>query len=1072
LEYLKLALRQPNAYRTILAVTFTNKATQEMKGRVLQYLHQVAKAESSPIRTKLAQELTLSEAELSRQAGQCLQRLLHGYSYFSVMTIDAFFQKVVRGFAREMGLQAGFTVELDLNRVLDEVIDQLLEKVGEKQYSSIRRWLTRFAEEKIESGSSWDFRKEIKQLAQELFKENYREMALSSSATVTPQSAESLLQQLRELQQAFETRMADLGKATLNVLEQHQLDVNDFSYGKSGVVGYLTKIADGTQFTPTKRVLLAQENLESWAKKTDPQRDHLLSVAAELHPYLIEALDFYNEAGPLYHSAVQMQRFMYTYGILNHLEEQLDQYKRENDVMLISDAPTFLKDIIGKDDTPFIYEKIGSYYQHFLIDEFQDTSGLQWMNFRPLVENSLDSGNRNLVVGDVKQSIYRWRGGDWQLLLHKIQQDVQEWRTEIRELNHNFRSRQHVLEFNNALFQAAAQELFLYITNELMADVADEPLREQLLQQASVLQAAYLDVDQKLPATYHPSDDWHGHVKIKLLEDAQCLDETGEPIHWRTHVCTHLPGMVESLQAEGYAARDIAFLVRNKRDGQAVVDTFMQYKHEGKAQSDFNYEVVSSESLMLASSLTVSLLVELMRFLDNTNDAIVRSSILYKYHRLTSPELHSDTLHALFSKQNDKEDLSNFFQQLPPDFELYQTYLNKLPIYELVENLVLIYELGQNSEKAYLQAFQDAVLQYSLTEQGDLRSFLVWWDERGANSSAQVSEVTDAMRVMTIHKAKGLQFKIVILPFCDWSLDHQPFSTNILWTYPQDPTLANAGLVPMKYTSQLTQTVFTEDYYEEKIRIHMDHLNLLYVAFTRAEEGLYAFARPVPKRNGVFPLNGIANLLRVVLPDLEQSDSLAGWDEMGQLYEAGSFPSGTSSSQPDPSVIGLSDYSSVRWRDRLRVRPLSRGFFVTKVGTVSNVALLQQLLIQLPSANQLNRQLEKIAFERGLTDQERKTLQDQATSFINKSEVRDWYQPHQPLLIQRPLLTKPNRTVVLDRALVASSNITVINFYTHHDESEKTKSLTMAKGYLVAHYESVEMFLVNVSCLNIKKLSL
>ncbi len=173
LEYLKLALRQPNAYRTILAVTFTNKATQEMKGRVLQYLHQVAKADESALRAVLAQELKLSEVELSLKAEQTLQYLLHGYSYFSVMTIDAFFQKVVRGFAREMGLQAGFTVELDLNRVLDEVIDRLLEAVGEKQNRSVRRWLTRFAEEKVESGSSWDFRKEMKELARELFKENY-----------------------------------------------------------------------------------------------------------------------------------------------------------------------------------------------------------------------------------------------------------------------------------------------------------------------------------------------------------------------------------------------------------------------------------------------------------------------------------------------------------------------------------------------------------------------------------------------------------------------------------------------------------------------------------------------------------------------------------------------------------------------------------------------------------------------------------------------------------------------------------------------------------------------------------
>ncbi|MEO0334321.1 MAG: 3'-5' exonuclease, partial [Bacteroidota bacterium] len=364
-------------------------------------------------------------------------------------------------------------------------------------------------------------------------------------------------------------------------------------------------------------------------------------------------------------------------------------------------------------------------------------------------------------------------------------------------------------------------------------------------------------------------------------------DDEGQPTGWRDYVRARLPEMIENLQSEGYAAKNIAFLVRNKRDGQAVVDTFMQYKHEGKDQPAYNYEVISSESLVLTSSLTVGLLVELMRFLDNDQDEIARSSVLYKYCQLTSHESSSDELHTIFGSEDDEE-LVSFFQQLPTDFAKYYGYLNKLPVYELVENLVLIFNLGQYQEKAYLQAFQDTVLQYSLTERGDLRSFLVWWDERGSNSSAQISEETDAMRVMTIHKAKGLQFKIVIIPFCDWELDHQPLKTNILWASPQNPELANVGLVPMKYSSQLTQTVFSREYYEEKIRIHIDHLNLLYVAFTRAEEGLYAFARPKAKGKN-YPVNGIANLLYNILPELEieRADSLAGWDEMGQVFEVG-----------------------------------------------------------------------------------------------------------------------------------------------------------------------------------------
>ncbi len=1075
-EYLKLSLRHPQAYRNILAVTFTNKATQEMKGRVLQYLHQVAKADSSPLRETLAIELDLSELELSLKAETTLQNLLHGYSHFSVMTIDSFFQKVVRGFAREMGLQAGFKVELDINRVLDEVIDQLLLDIGETQHKEVRRWLTRFAEEKVESGKSWDFRREIKELAKELFKENYREKH-DQTVGLPTQSVSELLKQLREMQQAFEKHMASIGQAALDLMNQHQADVSDFAYGSSGVAGYFTKITEGSSFLPTSRVLQASNNLESWVSKKNPDRERLLSVASQLVSQMEEALEAYDEYGALYQSAVQMQRFMYAYGILNHLESEIDQYKRENDLMLISDAPVFLQEIIGKDDTPFIYEKIGSYYQHFLIDEFQDTSGLQWMNFRPLVENSLDAGNQNLVVGDVKQSIYRWRGGDWQLLLNTIQQDMQEWRTEVRQLDHNFRSRRNILEFNNALFQAVPETLFQYITAGL-DDLVDQELRQQLLQQAEMLQQAYQDVTQKLPATYDHQAGWHGHVRVELLDDDHCMDEEGQPIGWRDYIQTQLPEMVENLQSEGYAAKNIAFLVRNKRDGQSVVDTFMRYKHAGRTKPDYNYEVISSESLVLTSSLSVGLLVELMRFLDNDQDEIVRSSILHKYRQLTCHENSSDELHTIFGSEDDEE-LSSFFQQLPTDFAKYYGYLNKLPVYELVENLVLVFDLGQYNEKAYLQAFQDTVLQYSLTERGDLRSFLVWWDESGSNNSAQISEEMDAMRVMTIHKAKGLQFKVVIVPFCDWQLDHQPLKTNILWASPQNPELANVGLVPVKYSSQLTQTVFSQEYYEEKIRIHMDHLNLLYVAFTRAEEGLYAFARPKAKGKN-YPVNGIANLLRNILPELEVNgaDALAGWDEMGQVFEVGErrterFPAGNGEQNGSPPKLEiekrnteLSEYSSARWRNRLSVRPLSRGFFSAGV---SQVVLMQQLLIQLPSADQLENQLEKIAFERGLTSNERQKLREQAHTFLAKSEPANWYKPHQKLLIQRPLLMVRHRSVILDRVVQDGKRVTAINFYTHLDEPEKTEALSIAKGYLSSQYERADLYLVNVNHLEVRK---
>ncbi len=1075
LEYLKLALRQPLAYRSILAVTFTNKATQEMKGRIIQYLYEIAKTKDGSLRQALAESLNTTELELSLEAENVLRHLLHGYSYFSVMTIDSFFQKVVRGFAREMGLQAGFKIELDIDKVLDAVIDDLLLVIGEPEHRSLRRWLTRFAEEKVEAGNSWDFRREIKELARELFKESYWEKRSNlADIAVNQQSTAQLLKKLRELQSAFEQHMADIGRAGLQVLQQEGASVEDFAYGRNGVAGYFIKIAEGQSYSPTARVLAGRENIEAWVSQKNPRREKMLTIAAQLHAQLEKALDAYQEYGPLYYSVVHLQRFMYAYGILHHLREQIDSYKRENDLMLISDAPVFLQDIIGKDDTPFIYEKIGSYYQHFLIDEFQDTSGLQWMNFRPLVENSLDAGHPNLVVGDVKQSIYRWRGGDWQLLLETIQQDAQEWRTQVKNLDHNYRSLRNIVAFNNALFETAPAVLYQYLTEEV-EKVENDTLRERLMAQTSVLLRAYEDVSQKLPDTYDHYAEWHGHVRIEMLDEDYCQDEDGNQLDWRSYVQQQLPGLIESLQDEGYSAKDIAFLVRDRRDGQAVVDTFMQYKNEGKARSNYNYEVISPESLFLQSSLSVNLLVELMRFLDNSEDAIVRNSIVYKYRKLSQKSLESQVLHQIFSKQKE-ESLEEFFQELPANFHTLYPFLNKLPIYELVENLVQIFDVGSFEEKAYLQAFQDLVLEYSLTERGDLHTFLDWWEEQGINSSVQLSEEVNAMRVMTIHKAKGLQFKIVIIPFCDWALDHYPFKTNVLWSHPQDSPLAGMGLLPMKYSSQLTETLFSEEYYEEKIRVHLDHLNLLYVAFTRAEEGLYAYARPTPTKKGKFQLKGTANLLRTVLPDLSLADSdpLAGWDEMGQIYEAGTYPNRKSDEIYHEPPLTMLEYSSVRWRNRLSVRPLSRGFFPAdaSLGKVSQVALLQQVLIQLREIDDLDAQIEQLSFERGLTGWEQRQLREKLNHFLTRPTVASWYQPTVTLFIQRTLFSKVDtRSYLVDRVLFEKHRVTVINFFTQYDQEEKRLSLETATTHLKQSQSEVQSYLVDVSQLVLEKVA-
>ncbi len=1080
LEYLTLALQQPTAYRKILAVTFTNKATQEMKSRIVNFLNQLANGQNEPLRQELERRTGLVNATLIEQAQHVLRQLLHGYSYFAVMTIDSFFQKVVRAFAREMDLQAGFSIEIDQGKVLEEVIDQLLLTLGEQSHRKLRQWLTRFAEEKVETGQTWDFRRDIKTLAYELFKEDYKQQQAQEGASSTVDMTVTL-QQLRTQQQQFEQQMAQYGQQALTVMERYALTVDDFAHGKSGVAGYFLKLVDASGYEPGKRVLAAAGDATKWSSKSSQQREQIVTAAEDgLLTLLDEVLNYYQDRALVYYSCVELSRFVYTYGILNHLETQLQTYQRERDLMLISDAPLFLKDIIGQDDTPFIYEKIGTTYEHFLIDEFQDTSGLQWTNFRPLVENSLNAGHRNLVVGDVKQSIYRWRGGDWQLLLEKIQQDVADYQTEVRDLDRNYRSRRHIVDFNNALFTQLSELLYQTMVGRLNEDdVPDEGMRQFLLSRAEIVRHAYTQVGQQLPPDYR--GDWHGHVRIQLLEKEQLVEEE-EETHWKDYVKEQLPHMVETLQDQGYALQDIAFLVRNKREGREVAQTFMDYKHQGHARQGYRYEVISPESLFLNASLTVGLLVDVLRFLDNPTDRIARGSVVHKYRRIRQLPQDSPTLHRIFAAAgvdrrktaDEAEELAAFYKELPSDFQRFQDYLNKLPLYELVENLIRIFDLGVTSETVYLQAFQDAVLNFTRVEQGDLHSFLQWWDERGQETSVQVAEAVDAMRIMTIHKAKGLQFRVVILPFCTWDTDHHPSQTNILWTRTLTPPLQELGLMPMRYSKKLINTVFRQDYYEELIRVHIDNLNLLYVAFTRAEECLYAFAPPKGSKNG-YSLDSVANALRQSFSSPSLSDKHIAlddhFDETDNVLELGVAPH-TTQADYQKKTFSLTSYPSVRWRDRLMVRPTSHGYFNAVASnnslTINLITLLRALLVRMEHAHELEQHLQDIYYERGITLAERERLQRHAEGTLKHPLLRKWYETEDTVKIQRTLLTGNQHYVCPDRVMIDDEQATVVHFGLADEQAEHTKVVKQSCAVLQQlGYTLVKGYWVNVQALEV-----
>ena len=1080
-EYLTLALRAPQYFRSILAVTFTNKATQEMKTRIIEKLHELTEGKPTPMLTELQEATGLPPAELQERAQQVLSAILHNYSYFAVSTIDSFFQTVIRSFAREVGLQAGFKVELEQEKVLEDLIDLLLKDVEKDQ--QLQRWLIQYATDRVDEGYTWDIRQDIKNLANEIFREDFKrhEKKLQDIAR-DPDRFLFFLRQLKELRQSFEHRMKVLGEEAFQIIDDYGLEVGDFSSGTSGVAGYFLNILpDKGKYEPGVRARNALHEVEKWYTKASKKKEVIeAAVLGGLNEKLQQALDLYDNEYTKYNTAKQVLRFVYTFGILASLTDKLRQYREDHDLMLISDASVFLRDIIGQNDTPFIYEKTGSHYQHFLIDEFQDTSGFQWDNFRPLVANSVATGNYNLVVGDTKQSIYRWRGGDWQLLLNQVEMDIGLEQTANVELSHNWRSCREIIAFNNQVFYHAAEtvkELYL----EQVAEVGDEAEEQVLNFEGNQIAEAYKDVFQHFPDVKLPNARC-GHIDIRFLNKNGATEgEEEEEMEggWKAQARQHLLRTVEQLQDKGYRLKDMALLVRTKGEGKELADALMEAEENKAPDCPYHYRVVSNESLFLDSAASVCLLLNILRYMNNPQDIASRAAMIHDYQRYILRKEDLD-LHHLFRNSGAKE--NNYEQFLPESFLEKRPYLNKLPLYELMENLVLEFELNKiKGEWAYLQAFQDAVLHFTKTERGDIDAFLEWWVETGYKTSVQLSESLDAIRIYTIHTSKGLQFKAVIIPYCNWKLDHNTQFNNILWTEAEQRPFNKMEVLPVKYTGTLKQTIFRQAYYRELMKAYLDNLNLLYVAFTRAEEALFACS-PLPsfdKKSGIAKATEVNGLLYRLLSEqvgllekpvrqqaANELDFKQYWDAVTHSFYLGQLEQAKHKEESSEiKQISLDHYFCQRWRNRLAVKKRSGSLAYTKTGesaaTLNWNQTIHTILAKVEYFEDLPEVLDEVYFEGLISREEQEVIRATIEKLFQLPEVGDWFSPKWkvrtslPILVKESFITRPDRVLTQDETAIAidfklgaqeEAHAKRVKLYTRLLRSMKYRKV---KGYLL-----------------------
>ena len=993
-SYLKLALSRPGAFRNILGVTFTNKATEEMKSRIVSFLKVLAKGEDHPMRPELCETLEITDQILSERAADALSDILHQYGRFSIVTIDSFFHAVIRSFAREMGLQGTFTIDLDLDKVLQLVIDQLLLEIGEDKQKQLRKWLTEFAEQKVEDGLSWDFRRDISSLSREILKDEFKLYSKEILALSNEKGYfEKIRKQLNNVKYPFENQVKKMCREALRFIESNGLTIDHFSRKASGPAGLFLKL-DNLDFDISDTRRAAMEDLSKWLKKADQKDEHLVGLTQQVMSYYADIINYIDREFVKYKSALEVQRYLYTFGILAEINKYLEKYRAENDVMLIADLPDFLHQIISDSDTPYIYEKVGSLYNHYLIDEFQDTSSFQWDNFMPLVKNTTDEGNFSMVVGDVKQSIYRFRGGDWELLQHRIKDDIGDYHVKVHNLGVNWRSDPLIVRFNNTFFEEMMSMSHGHF-DELITEIPDETIRTQVQSKIAAVFGTFSDVSQEVPE--HKLEE-SGMVRFDFIEEDRESEDS-----WSDESIRKTIHQVEELQRKGYQLRDIAVLTRYANEGKRIADAFIEYRNSDQADPSLKYEVVSSEALYLTSSHLVRFIVSLIKWLNDEKNTIVLSEWLYEYNRYILKNDLSES--EIFSRFEHWEEIC------PKQFVDQREYLKTLPLYELVESIVRIFDLHKIPEEfTYLQGFQDAILDYAKNERGDIPSFLSWWEEVRKERSIKISDDNNAVKILTIHKSKGLEFPVVILPFMSWTFDHDATKDTILWcaghigVEPFD----QLPVVPLKYNKGLAQTYWAERYYEEKLKAYLDNLNLLYVAFTRSVEVLIGHAKMPAKAN-------LSYAYDLVLSYVQEHE---GWNDDVKSFQLGDLHQ-PKIQKKETNEYGLKAYLSSPWRGKVSIQ--------IKGSAELNDSLLNDATRR---GTMLHDILSNIKYRKDLDQFSNLEHIVELTKIIEHPQVSDWFDESWEVHTEVPILLPGGDFKRIDRLNEKDGETVVIDFKT------------------------------------------
>lgn len=1009
-EYIKLLILNPRAYRQILAVTFTNKATAEMKERILSQLYgiQIGDRDSQAYLDRIKKETGRAEQEIREAAGVALGYMLHDYSRFRVETIDSFFQSVMRNLARELELSPNLNIELNNTEVLSDAVDSMIEKLGPT--SPVLAWLLDYINERIADDKRWNVSDEVKSFGRNIFDEGYIEKGEGLRKRLcNPDTIKEYRKQLKELETEVLEEMKGFYDHFEEELEGHALTADDLKNGSRGIGSYFRKLNNGILGNDIRNATVEKclEDAKNWAAKSSSRYADIIALADSSLIHILEDAEKLRSKNNLLLNSCRLSlQHLNKVQLLANIDEEVRQLNHDNNRFLLSDTNALLHQLVKDGDSSFVFEKIGTNIRNVMIDEFQDTSRMQWGNFKLLLLEGLSQGADSLIVGDVKQSIYRWRNGDWGIL-NSLNDRIEHFPIHVRTLATNRRSETNIIRFNNRVFTAAA-------------DYLNGIYRSQLGEDCKDLQKAYADVVQESSKKTEK-----GYVKVSFLEPDEEHDYTEQTL-------ISLGEEVNRLLSSGVRLNDIAILVRKNKNIPRIADYF---------DKELHYKIVSDEAFRLDASLAICMMLDALRYLSDGNNKIARAQLAVAYqNEVLRKGLDWNTLLLL--------PVENY---LPSAFLEKLEELRLMPLYELLEELFSIFEMNRISDQdAYLFAFFDAVTDYLQSNSSELDGFIRYWDETLCGKTIPSGEV-EGIRIFSIHKSKGLEFHTVLLPFCDWKLENET-NSQLVWCTPQVAPFDGLDILPINYSTQMAESIYGDDYLNERLQLWVDNLNLLYVAFTRAGKNLIIWSKKGQKGT-------MSEVLANVLPVVALKEDIE-WDE--ECYEQGELCSSeeekakTSTNKltqkPEKRPIRMESMRhDIEFRQSNRSADFIQGIEEEDSDDrfINRGRLLHTLFSAIETEEDIDSAIDRLVFEGVIRDDEKEGMvREVVQKAFSSPEIQDWYSGEWTLFSECAIIYKEKgvlQTRRPDRVMMKKNQVVVVDFKFGKENPKYNKQV---KGYM------------------------